>query len=150
MDEDNRLAFQQRFVQRLLARRPQDRGHYEERLRRAAPIAEGTGAFEAMPVTAPQIAFETIVRREISGNRRKRSPKGPRTSDDRDAAVVGDVEPFVAVGGPRVRSVQALDENGAAPVGERPQTERTIDVEPTVARRHPIGDLVERVEGAGS
>ena len=93
--------------------------------------------------------FETIVRREISGDRRKRSPKRPRTSDDRDAAVVGDVEPLVTVGGPRVRSVQALDEIGAARIGERPQTERTIDVEPTVARRHPVGDLVERVEGAG-
>ena len=42
--------------------------------------------------------------------------------------------------------VETVDEMGATRVGERPQPERTIDVEPAVARRDPVGDLVERVE----
>ena len=53
------------------------------------------------------------------------------------------------VGRPRVGAAQAVDEILATRVGERPQTERTVDVEPTVPRGDPVGDLRERVERTG-
>ena len=77
--------------------------------------------------------LELVAGREVAGHRGEGPPEVGQPADERDAAVVGDVEPLVAVGGPRVGSVEPAHEVGAARVGERPQPEGAVDVEP--ARR---------------
>ena len=62
MDQQKRLDFQQRFLQRLLDRRPQDTTHYEATLQ---PKMRGEGVISAVEAVAQRsLALETIVRRE--------------------------------------------------------------------------------------
>ena len=82
----------------------------------------------------------------MAANVRRRSA---RPADEGDAAVVGDVEPLVSVGRPRVGAVEAGDELGPGRVGPRPQPEGAVDVQPAGSLGQPVGDLVERVERAG-
>ena len=65
------------------------------------------------------------------------------------AAVVGDVQPLVSVGGPRVGAFQAFDEVPVARRGRRPEAERAVDVKPRVVLARETGDLAERIERAG-
>ena len=62
MNEQKRLDFQQRFLQRLLDRRPQDSAHYQATLQ---PRLRGEGVISAVEaVKQRSLALETIVRRE--------------------------------------------------------------------------------------
>ena len=54
--------------------------------------------------------LERIARREVARRGGERPAQVLESTDERDAAVVGDVEPLVAVGGPRVGAVQPGDE----------------------------------------
>src|ERR1051325_2870265 len=68
---------------------------------------------------------------------------------DDDAVVVRDVEPLVRVGGPRVSELRAIEERALGAAGTGPQSERAVDVEPPAARVHGLGDLPQRIDGAG-
>jgi hypothetical protein len=70
MDSERRRQFNERFVQRLLARRPQDRPEVEQRLQQLERVS-GAGladqTFEAVGQAGPDpraVALETIVNRE--------------------------------------------------------------------------------------
>ena len=66
--------------------------------------------------------------------------------DDRQPAVVRDIQPLVRVGRPGVR---ALDAAHLLPKGRRssgPETERAVDVEPGTMPLAEVGDLVEGIE----
>ncbi len=69
-------------------------------------------------------------------------------SDEREPAVVRDVEPLVRVGRPRVGLAHPLDE--MAELGRRggPQPERAVDVEPGARRPRECRDLGHRIHGA--
>ena len=79
------------------------------------------------------MASNSPLGREVAGHGGEGAPEVGQPADEGDAAVVGDVEPLVAVGGPRVGPVEPSHEVGAARVGERPQPEGAVDVQP--ARR---------------
>ena len=70
-------------------------------------------------------------------------------SDERESAVVRDVEPLVRVGRPRVGLAHPLDET--AELGRRggPQPERTVDVEPGARCSRECRDLGHRIHRAG-
>ena len=70
-------------------------------------------------------------------------------AQQRDAVVVGDVEPLVRVRGPGVRLGQALDEFATGRVRQCPQAEGSVDVQPSAALTGPGHDLRERVERSG-
>ena len=68
--------------------------------------------------------------------------------DEGQARVVGDVEPLVRVGGPRVGASDAGDEVSQRRRGRRPQAEGAVDVDPGAVLGRRVAHLVERVEGA--
>jgi hypothetical protein len=93
--------------------------------------------------------FEAGVGRQVARHAGERPPQVLRPTDEGDAAVVRDVQPLVRIGGPRIGPVQPGDEPGPGRVGERPQPECAVDVQPAGPLRQPIGDLVEGVERTG-
>ena len=62
--------------------------------------------------------------------------------------VVGDVQPLVRVGRPRVGALDAGDEVAEPRRDGRPEPERTIDVQPGSRALDGVGDLQERIERA--
>ena len=71
MNQEKRRQFNERFLQRLMARRPQDRGGLEQRLQTETNRLEPEAATEALVVDASgqsprprDLALETIVSRE--------------------------------------------------------------------------------------
>ena len=103
----------------------------------AAPHRPRTRAPGATPPAPSRVRSRR--RRPRARGRRRRIPIAARwaarsrTSDD--AAVVGDVEPLVAVGGPRVGALDARRQVPAAPGRRGPQPERAVDVDPGAVRR---------------
>ena len=69
--------------------------------------------------------------------------------DEREPAVVGDVEPLVRVRRPGVRLLRARREVSELRGGAGPEPERAVDVQPGPCVRTERGDLLERVEGTG-
>ena len=65
---------------------------------------------------------------------------------DRDAAVVGHVEPLVGVGGPRIGPVQTGDPQRAA--GGRPQAHGAVHMEPRVIPVGEVCQFTDRIDGA--
>ena len=72
-----------------------------------------------------------------------------RVAHEGDAAVVGNVEPLVRVGGPRVGALDAGDERSARGRGGRPESERAIDVHPRAGGSRARDNVGERIERAG-
>src|ERR1700738_1266532 len=87
---------------------------------------------------------------EISGAPGHRGTVCLRIANERQAAVVRHVEPFVRVGGPGIRLAGAGDEVPVAGAGRRPEAEGAVHVHPacSVLAREP-GDLRQRVERSG-
>ncbi len=72
-------------------------------------------------------------------------------ADEGEAAVVRDVEPLVAVRGPRVGAFDAVHQVAEARSRRRPQAERPVDVDPGVrpSGTHELDGRAERVERTG-
>ncbi len=85
---------------------------------------------------------------EVGGGHAHRRGVGGAVADRDDAAVVGHVEPLVAVGRPRVGVAGARHEVRERRARRRPQAERAVDVHPRAVLARGGGDLGERVERA--
>jgi len=89
-----------------------------------------------------------VVGGEVVGGRRHRPALLVGVGDDRDPAVVGHVEPLVAVGRPRVGLAKAVDQVAARAADRRPQAERAVDVAPGAVRATGGDDRSERIARA--
>src|ERR1700728_4332404 len=72
-----------------------------------------------------------------------------RVGDECVAAVVGDVEPLVAVGGPGIGRAGSGAQVTKARTGIGPESEGAVDVYPRVVAPGDGNQLLERVEDAG-
>ena len=73
-----------------------------------------------------------------------------RIGDDRKTRVVGDVEPLVRVGRPRIGGLDAFHLRSQFRNRRRPETERAIDVDPGATRMRASHDGLERIARAGA
>ena len=80
---------------------------------------------------------------------RRSSGAGLGSPDQGDAAVIGDVEPFVRVGRPGVRVGQAGGQVRTRGISQRPQPERAVGMHPRPALPGPLDDVGEGIERAG-
>ena len=86
-----------------------------------------------------------VARREIGGARAHALAKRGGASNERHAAVIGRVQPFVGVGRPGVRCVESTHPVGQPRRGGRPKAERAIDVNPRVGVVRPFDQGFEWV-----
>src|SRR5688572_11347239 len=68
-------------------------------------------------------------------------------ADEGDAAVIGNVEPFVRIRCPRIGQFHALDERAASRLDASPQTKRSVDVHPCACLTRNGAYVLERVTG---
>ncbi len=68
--------------------------------------------------------------------------------DERESAVVGNVQPLVRVGRPRVGALDVARQVAESRRRRSPQPERAVDMEPRTGRVTELRDLAERIEGA--
>ncbi len=74
---------------------------------------------------------------------------GGAVADEGVAAVIGDVEPLVAVGGPGVGLLDPAEEMAVTIGGVEPETEGAVDVDPgveLVCERDEAGVVVKRAD----
>ena len=93
--------------------------------------------------------LEADIARQVPGSGGEGPSEVCLVADERDARVIGDVQPLVSVGRPGVRPVESGHQTGATRISQRPQPERPVDVQPARPLREPVGDLVERIERTG-
>lgn len=89
-----------------------------------------------------------LVRRQVASDRGEGATQVFGAAHEHDATVVGDVEPFVSVGRPRINVTEALDEMRATRISERPETERAVDMAPAFSLARPSDDVGEGIERA--
>ena len=157
-ERDEHLV-QHDVVQHLVARGAQPVGEARARAGRCA--RPGRRALRARASAAPprprrRARAATARACTAQGSRARALPAGSRrvtaiaarsargVAHEREAAVVGHVEPLVRVGGPRVGALDARREVGARRRGRGPQAERAVDVHPgaravRARRRSPRG-----------
>ena len=86
---------------------------------------------------------------EVRRGRAHRAPVRRGIGAERDAAVVGHVQPLVRVGRPGVRSLGSVDEVAELVARARPESERAVEVQPRPPRLAGVRDRVEVLERAG-
>ncbi len=72
-----------------------------------------------------------------------------RVTHDHDAAVVGNVQPLVPVGRPRIGVRKAGDEPAIRGRGGGPQAEGSVDVQPRAVLARELADFDQRIARAG-
>ena len=118
-----------------------------ERAERGPDVDAARPARELRRVVG-RIAQARLGRQVLGGDRHRRAQR-LGVAHEREAAVVGDVQPLVAVGRPRVGEAEALDEVRPARGCGGPQAEGAVDVQPGARRARRLGDRRQRVERAG-
>ena len=116
----------------------------------AAELAQRGVGGEAAPAARPlripvALLAHLVVGGDVAGRVRHRIAVRLRIGDEGEAAVVGHVEPFVAVGGPRVGQLDAGQQVAVARAGVGPQAEGAVDVHPgamAVRQRDQCGEVV--------
>ena len=92
------------------------------------------------------IACDTLCK--IRGAGRHRRAEIGRCADKDDAAVIGDVEPFMPVRRPGIRLGQAFGQSREVGMCERPEAESPIDMYPASGLPGPTAGLGRRIEVA--
>ena len=94
------------------------------------PDREPAGAARELRRPVLGVALRARRLHEVGRPSRHGRLVGGGVAHDGDAAVVGDVEPFVAVRGPGVRALHAAREVGEARAGRGPEAEGAVHVDP--------------------
>jgi hypothetical protein len=97
----------------------------------------------------PHVGFGPKRVREVCRARREDGGLQLRVSHEREAAVVGDVQPLVAVGDDRVCPLDSLDEMARAVREGGEETEGPVHVQPGAVTLREIGHRGQGVEVAG-
>ncbi len=92
--------------------------------------------------------FATGIAGQVRGGYRHRLAQRCAAANERDACVVGNVEPLVAVSRPRVRGLDTRDECALGRRRGCPQSKGTIDVQPRANTIAPLSQCYERVGAA--
>ena len=90
-----------------------------------------------------------VLLHEIRSRDAHRGPVRRRVRAEGDAAVVGDVQPLVRVGRPRVRPLGASRQVAQRRARGGPEPERAVHVQPRPGGLRGVGDRREVVAGAG-
>ena len=83
---------------------------------------------------------------QIGGRHRHGRAMRLRVAHDRDAAVVGHVEPLVRIRRPRIRKLDAVGDAAHVAARACPKAERAVDVQPRTALARHVGDRAQRIE----
>ncbi len=119
----------------------------------AAEFAEGGVAREAAGTAGElRVPIEGlpggVLLDEVAGVVAHGGAMGLGLGDESVAAVVGNVEPLVAVGGPGVGGFEAAGEAGVARAGGSPESEGAINVNPRTVAARDGDESVEVIEAA--
>ncbi len=120
----------------------------------AAEFAEGGVASEAAGTAGEfRVPIKGLAGRlllhEVAGVIAHGGAMGVGLGDERVAAVVGDVEPLMSVGGPGVGGFDAAGEAGVAGTGGSPESERAVNVDPRTVAARDGNESAEVIEAAG-
>lgn len=118
----------------------------------AAELAEGGVDGEAAGPARPfEIPVDLVAGPafggDVAGGDGEAVAMGGAVADDGEAAVVGDVEPLVTVGGPTVGELDAGHERALGATGAGHEAEGAVDVDPYAGGVGDGDEFVEGVEG---
>jgi hypothetical protein len=115
---------------------------------KCGPDVDAAGAARELWREVGRVA-EFALRWEIFGGDRHRGLQRVRIADEGEAAVVGDVEPFVGIRGPRIGFTDTGGKVGTRGRGGGPEAESSIDVNPRTGGVGDATDFANGVDGAG-
>jgi hypothetical protein len=95
------------------------------------------------------LGARSLVRGKVGGREPERLPQELAVADERETAVVGHVQPLVAVGDHRIRPLHALGPRCGLRCHARKEPERTVDMKPGAVLRGEIGHPRDWIEVAG-
>jgi hypothetical protein len=93
--------------------------------------------------------LEPGVRRQVARHRGETAAQVLGPPDEGNTAVVGDIEPFVPVGRPRIGVGEPGRQVSSRRIRQRPQSEGCVHVHPGLPRPGPRHDVTERIERPG-
>ena len=113
------------------------------------PDRQRAGAPRVLGRQEAGVGARVVGRREV-GRADVEGPRQPAgVAHEREAAVVGHVQPLVPVAGDRVRALDSLGQRTRLRREAREQAEGAVDVQPGAVRLGQVGDRGDRVEVAG-
>ena len=112
------------------------------------PDSKRAGSARVLRRQEPKVRARIVGRRQVSRTDVHRPGQPTRLPDEREPAVVRDVQPLVPIGDHRVRPLDPLGQSSRDRSEAGEQSERAVNVQPGPAALAQVRDLAYRIEVA--